>query len=465
MRRKLSVLIVMLMISSGFVIVNEATGNPVEPVERIALQSGVFQSQSLTVNTNETSVDAISIDLPTIGRDVSNPAIQSGGGYDCTVLEYKEDGNYDIAVAGKTESGTNWYHVRFPFPDSSEYIPDIDYWGSGRKFYATATYSNTDDLYYIEIPDVADTGGWKAHKVNFNWGTNNFDFYDSNSVACYSGQKAIYALIGSTDHPDGPCDHAPMLLYEVGSQWGISWFPELGGSSHISIDIDQNTGMIYLAFENNNNLYLMTKDFDDLDQGENWPTWFLDESYDLQCPDVSAGHGVVYMTAQAYCDGNWDPWYFHSEDDYTLYYGWLLGTSANEKYPRVSLTYDGSHVVGNWIYTKNNALYSSPDDKVSDDTSVSSHYRASDVALEHAAWTVSNEDYIWSNDTLVGDYLPHAFIDSISPNPADQGETVYFSGLGWDPDGWITGYQWESDLEGGVISTQSSFRNVLKYSA
>jgi len=59
------------------------------------------------------------------------------------------------------------------------------------------------------------------------------------------------------------------------------------------------------------------------------------------------------------------------------------------------------------------------------------------------------------------DPIPHpptAYIDSISPNPANQGQTVYFSGHGSDsdPGGYITGYQWRSSIT-GVLSAQASF--------
>ena len=50
-----------------------------------------------------------------------------------------------------------------------------------------------------------------------------------------------------------------------------------------------------------------------------------------------------------------------------------------------------------------------------------------------------------------------ATINSISPNPADQGTTVNFSGTGSDSLGHpITAYSWRSNLD-GVIGTSASF--------
>jgi hypothetical protein len=50
---------------------------------------------------------------------------------------------------------------------------------------------------------------------------------------------------------------------------------------------------------------------------------------------------------------------------------------------------------------------------------------------------------------------PTAYINSISPNPAVQGETVYFDGHGTD-DGRIIGWEWQSDLD-GVLSYSEDF--------
>ena len=51
---------------------------------------------------------------------------------------------------------------------------------------------------------------------------------------------------------------------------------------------------------------------------------------------------------------------------------------------------------------------------------------------------------------------PTAYIDSIDPNPAQQGETVTFNGHGTDPDGEVWFYRWESDID-GVLSNLKSF--------
>jgi PKD repeat protein len=51
---------------------------------------------------------------------------------------------------------------------------------------------------------------------------------------------------------------------------------------------------------------------------------------------------------------------------------------------------------------------------------------------------------------------PNAIITSITPNPANAGQTVSFSGTGTDTDGTITAYDWQSSID-GALSTQASF--------
>ena len=51
---------------------------------------------------------------------------------------------------------------------------------------------------------------------------------------------------------------------------------------------------------------------------------------------------------------------------------------------------------------------------------------------------------------------PKAYIDSITPNPSTEGETVSFVGHGSDSDGSIAAYKWRSSID-GTLSTAASF--------
>jgi FG-GAP-like repeat/PKD domain len=64
-------------------------------------------------------------------------------------------------------------------------------------------------------------------------------------------------------------------------------------------------------------------------------------------------------------------------------------------------------------------------------------------------------DAVWF-EFISGNTAPTAYIDSITPNPADPGQTVAFSGHGTDDES-ITGYSWESDIDDAFFSDQDSF--------
>jgi subtilisin family serine protease len=51
---------------------------------------------------------------------------------------------------------------------------------------------------------------------------------------------------------------------------------------------------------------------------------------------------------------------------------------------------------------------------------------------------------------------PQAIINLVSPNPANEGEVVSFSGYGLDDDGYIDEYEWSSNIE-GVLSSADIF--------
>jgi len=71
-------------------------------------------------------------------------------------------------------------------------------------------------------------------------------------------------------------------------------------------------------------------------------------------------------------------------------------------------------------------------------------------------------DYAYVIDSYGGLQVLHirlplsATIDTISPSPANEGDTVSFLGHGFDPDGTVAGYLWRSSLDGN-LSTNASF--------
>ncbi|OHB53896.1 MAG: hypothetical protein A2Y10_14890 [Planctomycetes bacterium GWF2_41_51] len=60
-----------------------------------------------------------------------------------------------------------------------------------------------------------------------------------------------------------------------------------------------------------------------------------------------------------------------------------------------------------------------------------------------------------------GNVPPIAVIDSITPNPANVGQTIQFSGHGTDSDGTIAAYNWESNIDGALSSANSFSTSAL----
>jgi hypothetical protein len=82
---------------------------------------------------------------------------------------------------------------------------------------------------------------------------------------------------------------------------------------------------------------------------------------------------------------------------------------------------------------------------------------------------VQDDDSEWSEeDTATLEVIggpspndpPTAHIDNIHPNPALEGQGVFFSGHGVDTDGSIVAYNWASSID-GLLSTQASFSTGL----
>lgn len=55
---------------------------------------------------------------------------------------------------------------------------------------------------------------------------------------------------------------------------------------------------------------------------------------------------------------------------------------------------------------------------------------------------------------IQGNQKPAAII-SITPTVAEQGQEIVFKGHGIDPDGYITGYSWHSDIDGSLSNEQN----------
>jgi len=87
--------------------------------------------------------------------------------------------------------------------------------------------------------------------------------------------------------------------------------------------------------------------------------------------------------------------------------------------------------------------------------SVGTHTIYFKVLDNNGAWSTEATGMITISSAT--NKAPTAVIDTITPNPAHQYETILFQGYGTDSNGTITGYKWLSNKD-GVLSTQATFR-------
>ena len=120
---------------------------------------------------------------------------------------------------------------------------------------------------------------------------------------------------------------------------------------------------------------------------------------------------------------------------------------------------DGDIIAYKWESDKDGDLSSLKEFTYSG-LSVGSHLIKFKVQDDDNKWSsYATETVIVNTQSSQMNQRPSATIESITPNPAIQGETISFLGTGVDKDGEIIGWDWRSSIN-GVLSTQSLFNTT-----
>jgi parallel beta-helix repeat protein len=93
------------------------------------------------------------------------------------------------------------------------------------------------------------------------------------------------------------------------------------------------------------------------------------------------------------------------------------------------------------------------------DLSIGTHTIYFKVMDNEGSWSNEKTATITINSAV--NQAPVAYIDEITPNPAQQGEPVIFRGHGTDSEGVITEYKWRSSKDGTIGTTSSFIRSNL----
>ena len=117
---------------------------------------------------------------------------------------------------------------------------------------------------------------------------------------------------------------------------------------------------------------------------------------------------------------------------------------------------DGSVVAYNWRSSKDGFLSDKEDfDKPASDLSLGTHTIYFKVKDDDGAWSTEKTEDLTIKEKP--NEPPTAYIDSITPDPAEQGkDTVKFRGHGTDSDGSVVAYNWRSSKD-GFLSDKEDF--------
>lgn len=90
-------------------------------------------------------------------------------------------------------------------------------------------------------------------------------------------------------------------------------------------------------------------------------------------------------------------------------------------------------------------------------TEGSTYYLAATAYNTNNVESNFSEELVHTVESPITNNPPTATIDSITPNPADVGDLVSFTGHGDDSDGSVISYEWVSSIDGLLNDTDASF--------
>ena len=159
-------------------------------------------------------------------------------------------------------------------------------------------------------------------------------------------------------------------------------------------------------------------------------------------------------------DGTTFTWHFNPPQtgDYEVSMWWTEWSSRSESVP-VTINYEGDSATVNVNQQQNGGQWNSLGLFHFDVSSGGSVSITSQLSPSSTCADAVKFNFVPSNDP------PTAIIDFITPNTADVGEMVSFTGHGEDSDGTIVAYSWDSSIDGHLsddasFSTDSLFEGI-----
>ena len=372
------------------------------------------------------------------------------------------------------DGGESWEVSSFELYGFLDY-PSVDYWGSGSTFVATfladPTEANGAAQYRLIVENPFDLETWELIMWEWSISYNQRD-RESPDIAGYNNNgeapRWYYGVIADTqssDHPDYPGEHNPVLNWANydDENYGWFWIFTFNNSANACVDIDTSNGMLYAAWdypnedkpENGRDILYAVADTHDWME-EIWVIKFytLGQEEKNTFPDVATDKGHIYIVSQSDEGGTEDIVCYHSADNGDTWNKNIVSNDVtnDELYPSI----EANEEVAKCIFTMNGDLYISSTydggntwsipEKINDEPgSVSTEYRNEKIALSgHTFWTdirKGNKDIYYKS----GEATALLNIRDVS---GGLGISVEIENIGSAP---ATNIQWSIDIDGLIL--------------
>ena len=243
-----------------------------------------------------------------------------------------------------------------------------------------------------------------------DWRINSVDISDDGKKIVAANEQILYYF----DLDSDSCNNTPIWSYENNDNWISSVVISADGSTiALGSEINSNNKKLLLLFDISSNLPLWT---------------YLAEKNEGTVSSVDISADGEYIIAGISHKWNSRSIYLFSKEDNFPKWNFEAG---DRKISSVSISGDGEIIAGCARLSGNN----------------------------------SAAVYLFTNNQF-----PIATIDSIAPSPSQFGKVVIFNGTGFDNDGNIDSYKWESSID-GILSTEENFsinnlslgRHIIKF--
>ncbi len=344
------------------------------PLGQIAYPSNSFRKTPMSLlQTQGTSLTAsLSMLHPALGRNGRGMLFQ---GY-----EHHETGLADRLIWWNvsTDNGATW-NTPCAWDIYDATYPSVDYWKSGKEFYATfvtpSTFLSGGGIILMQFAKPESVSTWSGQWVD--WSVDGWHSMKMSDIACDSGIETwnwgFQSIVMSRTTTGSTLIDVPVIFYQIDGLGYtlIDWYDTPEGCHSTSAAIDHVTKRTYAVYDRLNPDVNQWQLFARQDIFGHWDSAgtaigksFADTNLNIKYPSVAADDGNVLVAAAIYNNDPLDPfnsdivcWYTNDGDLAHLNNMVLVsGTDSLEDQPVISHISGNSFVI---TFNRNKSQYSS----------------------------------------------------------------------------------------------------------